>query len=178
MSYSYTCPQCRAALYPYIRRELTPARRKLVAQHLDGCAACYAEYRRIQSFDGDLGGALTRLGAPNTLQLAHVWAGVQTQIRVPTYGQRGTFRMRYGVALVLLVASLLLPRLLHHQQAMAVPLPPTPGSQAQEVTHPAGEIAMATPNPGSANEGGALYTLATPGFAPNHAPDASATETP
>jgi anti-sigma factor RsiW len=175
---SYTCHECRAALYPYIRRELTPARRKLVSQHLDDCAACYTEYRRIQSFDGDLGGALSRLGVPNMLQLAHVWAGVQTQIRVPSYGQRSSFRMRYGVAVVLLIAALLLPRLLHHQQAMAIPLPPTPGNQTQEATHPASGIVMVTAYPGSANDDGALYTLATPGFAPNHAPDASATETP
>jgi anti-sigma factor RsiW len=175
---TYTCHQCRAALYPYIHRELTPARRRLVAQHLDSCAGCYAEYRRIQSFDGDLGGALSQLGAPSSLQLAHVWAGVQTQIGVPAYAQRGPFRVRYGVAVVLVIAALLLPRLLHHQQAMAVPLPPTPARQTQEVTHPASMIGLATPNSGSAYTLSAMYTFATPGFAPNHAPDVSATETP
>jgi anti-sigma factor RsiW len=163
----YTCHHVKSDLLPYVRRELSPARRRLVAQHLDTCAACYAEYRRVQAFDGDLGGALPRIGMPNTLQLAHVWAGVQTQI-ANGYAPRPQFRLRYGAVLILLVMSLLLPYSLHQRHGMAVPLPPTP-----QIT----EIALATGEP-THSRAQTLYTQTTPGFSPNDAPSVSATETP
>ncbi len=174
---SHTCRQCRAALYPYVRRELTPNKRRFVAQHLETCTTCYAEYRRIRAFEGDLGGALAQLGVPSPLQLAHVWAGVQTQIAAPNEGHGLHFRMRYGAALALLVVALVIPWLLHHQQSMTVPLPPTPQTQTQLVTHPAIIIAMATPNAVTIHAS-APYTEATPAFARNDAPDLSATQTP
>lgn len=174
----YTCRQCRAALDKYARRELTPTRRRLVSAHLDTCATCYADYRRMLAFDGDLRGVLPHLGAPTSLQLAHVWAGVQSQLRTPSYAQRSPFQMRFGVALVVMVIALIMPWMMHHQQAMAVPLPPTPQQQTQAVTNPAQVIAMATPDPASANDPLALYTVATPGFSRNYAPDVSATDTP
>jgi anti-sigma factor RsiW len=173
----YTCHHCHKDLYAYTRGELRARNRRLIAQHLEVCSACYAEYRRLRAFDGEFAGILARLGMPDNLRLAQVWGDVQSRIAQP-YPARPAFRLRYGAVLVLLMVSLLLPWLLHHRQMMSIPLPPTPALLAQAVTHAAEVAAKATGYPDPAREMAADHQPATPGFAPNSAPSVSATETP
>ena len=173
----YTCHHCRKDLYAYTRGELRASSRRLIAQHLDSCEACYAEYRRLRAFDGEFAVILAELGMPDHLRLAQVWGDVQSRIAQP-YPARPVFRLRYGAVLVLLMVSLLLPWLLDHRQMMSIPLPPTPALLAHAVTHAAAAAGKATDYPNAELEMAADHQQATPGFAPNSAPSVSATETP
>jgi anti-sigma factor RsiW len=56
----YSCSHCQAELTAYLHGELPPRRRKRAAQHLNGCAACYAVYRQMRDFDGHVWGKWTR----------------------------------------------------------------------------------------------------------------------
>jgi anti-sigma factor RsiW len=166
----YTCRHCRAELTAYIHKQLSPRRRQRVGHHLNACADCYALYRQLRDVDRDLAASLPLVGQPGRQQLAGMWQGIQAQISAP----RRTipvFRLRYGVAMMLAVMSLVLPWTFNRQAAYALPLPPTP-AHTSRITNAPDVIAIATADAPT------VGFVPTPTLEANDAPDASATETP
>ncbi len=49
-----TCKTCQQDLVAYIQRELEPARRTQIAQHLDACDSCYRLYREHLGLSDEL----------------------------------------------------------------------------------------------------------------------------
>jgi anti-sigma factor RsiW len=48
------CRTCQQDLIAYIQRKLKPARRRQIAQHLEGCESCYRVYREYQHLAEEL----------------------------------------------------------------------------------------------------------------------------
>ena len=174
----YSCSHCQSELTAYLHGELPPRRRKRAAQHLNACTTCYAVYRRMRDFDSDLRADLPRLGQADQRQLNRVWQGVQAGLApAPSAAVMPQFRLRYGVALVALVIALLVPYSLGRQQALALPLPPTPQNSNEPQTLPPDVVAMATASPMTIGVR-RIVSVEPPAFLPNDAPQVPATETP
>lgn len=121
-----TCHECQAHLVAYINDEVKPRRRRAVAQHLDECGACYAAYREQRGLVSDLQLDLKRIGQPSTPQLDTMWAAIQANMRHARPIRR-RFRRRYGLAVVLILLTLLRPWSLSTPQfAFALSLAPVP----------------------------------------------------
>ena len=130
-----TCRRCRADLPAYIHRELTPRRRQRVSQHLAACADCYRAYREHSDLDRELRG-LYSAGAPNEVQLQHMWQGVRAGLRPAQVQMYPRWRMRYSAALAVLALAIMLPWTFYEGRAWAGPFPPTPQVLAQTNTRP------------------------------------------
>lgn len=156
------CRVCREHLPGYIARELAPAVRSQVAEHIQTCDACYAAYVHQRELSSELSRTLPGLGNPLP-SLDRIWAGVEAEMRAPKRPTISFEQARYSVAVVLLMIVLLLPWSLRAHQ-FNLPTPPTPDT----VNTPA------TP---------AVLTAKTtseflPPVQPNHAPVLGATDTP
>ena len=179
---TYTCRRCRADIPAYIHRELPPRRRRRVHLHLNGCATCYAFYRNLHDVDDELRATMPLIGVADTLQLARVWRGIQTEMRPPrpSYGH---WRVRYSLAMAIFVLAVVLPWRFAAQQARALPVQPTPRVQT-EVTEAVARhvVVMATAEAGLArvSQASSLSAgrFATPAIVRNDAPTIIATDTP
>jgi anti-sigma factor RsiW len=121
---AFSCRECRAHLPAYLHRELKPRLRRRVAQHLNGCPACYAQYRAHRDLAQELSSVLPRVGAADSSRLGKIWSGVQMEMAQP---KASRYRARFSMAAAALVATLALPWALgSHQRVLAVPDPPTP----------------------------------------------------
>jgi anti-sigma factor RsiW len=128
--HNLTCHECRTLLVGYINGELTQKRRWRVGQHLNECAACYARYVEQRNLAHDLRTDLNLIGQPSRPQLSHIWSSIQSDMRRAQPFQP-RFRRRYGIAVLVLVLSLLLPWSLGGDAfVLAVPLPAVPASLA------------------------------------------------
>jgi anti-sigma factor RsiW len=170
---TYTCRRCRAEIPAYIHRELTPRRRQRVHLHLNGCAACYTLYLHMRDQDRELAAALPRLGAADAPQLAHIWRGIQNEMRPKTRTHSLKRRMRYSLAVTAMAVALLLPWTFYHGQALAaLPLPPTPQQTAVRTYAQSSRVAALSTAQALA------AAQATPSFQSNSAPPMLATDTP
>ncbi len=182
MMKTYTCRRCRADIPAYIHRELPPRRRRRVHLHLNGCAACYAFYRNLRDVDAELRATIPLIGIADAPQLAQVWRGIQAEMRPqrPAYGH---WRMRYSLAMVVLVLAVILPWRFSAEQVRALPTQPTPRVQTDTteaiVSH---VVVMATPDASRDTEPAPLATnderAETPAIVRNDAPKIIATDTP
>lgn len=178
---TYTCRRCRGDIPAYIHRELPIRRRRRVHLHLNGCAACYAYYRHLRDVDDELRATMPVIGVPDALQLARVWRGIQAEMR-PARPAYGHWRMRYSLALAMMVLAIVLPWRFAAQQARALPVPPTPQTQTEVTEAIVRHVAMATPEagPSLASYAPSLRSdrFATPAIVRNDAPTTIATDTP
>ncbi|MEL6149895.1 MAG: zf-HC2 domain-containing protein [Chloroflexota bacterium] len=104
-----SCQHCNDNLIAYINGETGPRLRRRMAEHLQTCEACYADYVRECDIARDAQNDLTLLGRPDNAQLDRIWEAVhveldampQTPPRPQSYGARRSLAL---IALVILCA--------------------------------------------------------------------------
>ena len=74
------CTFTRQQIIAYINGELSPRQRRVVSQHVDQCATCYALYRYERDHAARLSSELHLLGRARRPDLDRLWSHVQQQI--------------------------------------------------------------------------------------------------
>ncbi|MCA9906107.1 MAG: hypothetical protein KC547_19765, partial [Anaerolineae bacterium] len=142
---------------------------------------CYAYYRHLRDVDNDLRATLPLIGVADAPQLLRVWRGIQAEMR-PARPAYGHWRMRYSLAMAMIVLAIALPWQFAAQQARALPAQPTPRDLTDVTEAVVQHVAMATPEAGLAQASPALSLnagrFATPAIVRNDAPTTIATDTP
>ncbi|NDJ60114.1 MAG: zf-HC2 domain-containing protein [Chloroflexi bacterium] len=166
------CNHCRSHLIGYINRELTPAARRRVAEHLDSCPACYSVYLRKRDAAHELANGLTLIGRSDAPQLGDIWNAVQSGMAGPRR-RPWQFQKQHSLVVLLLIIGLLLPwSFTQRQVVLAVPVPPTPRDTqiTQHTPSSTGFVALepaaTAAAPSTANPGGTM----TPRVESNYAP--------
>lgn len=162
-----TCRECRSLLAGYLNRELKPRTRTRVGQHLDSCAACYAEYCRQREIAAQLTRDVPLVGQADAPRLGRIWSAVQLEMGRPRRASLRKMSARFSAVVLMLAAGLMITlSLATHRLALALPVPPTPVVQVERTS---AVIAMATedaPRILPAVEG----VTVTPPQGPNYAP--------
>jgi anti-sigma factor RsiW len=121
----------------YLNGELPERSRRRMARFIDTCPGCYREYLRQRDLKDDLTREMRRVGQPAPAQLERIWAAVEADLYTPPRTRRATpvFRLRYGVAALMMVLTLMVPLLLADGQvATATATQPAPERVAVVVT--------------------------------------------
>lgn len=104
------CQQCLQQKTAYTHDELPPSVRRRVVRHLNTCESCYTTYIQEWQLAHDLTQAVSRIGQPPRSSLAKVWLAVDAERQRTVSHQRfAVFQGRYGVAMLLLALTLILP---------------------------------------------------------------------
>jgi anti-sigma factor RsiW len=120
-----TCNDCRSHLIGYLHQQLSPRKRRQVAQHLQSCAACYADYIAQRDLARELTSSVPALGQPAAPDLSRVWIAIQRDMSRSDPVRR-RYLGHYGIACLILALTLLLPWSLGQQHiALAVPRQPS-----------------------------------------------------
>ena len=106
------CEDTRSQLVAYIHNELPRRKRQRLAQHLQQCTACYADYVRERDAAQHLTRELTLLGQPTSPQLDSIWAVVATEVntsKAASATSRSAYNWQHGVAWAALVILCMIP---------------------------------------------------------------------
>ncbi len=158
------CRECRSNLVAYLHRELSPARRREIALHLDTCQGCYAAYIEQRDLSHELAQILPRLGNASAPHFERVWNAFQAE-RAGGRTPDAAYPARYGLAALLFMLALLFPWSLNRGEIIMAAPPTQPSPALQTITA----------TPGVARPAAVSQT---PGAAPHQAPLVDATSTP
>ncbi|RMG76450.1 MAG: hypothetical protein D6711_03855 [Chloroflexi bacterium] len=130
MKYRY----CRSRMVAYINGELPPRVRRRMAQYIDTCPRCYAEYVRQRELQHELKMRVPGIGIPEAGQIERIWNAVQLQMQQPTVA---TPHLRYGVLIAVMVVLLMIPLFVSQPAVEAsVATQPQPQTLIQKVVTP------------------------------------------
>jgi anti-sigma factor RsiW len=118
---------CEARMVAFLNGELSLKARRRMARYIDGCSDCYAEYVRQRELQDELERRLPVFGQPRPSQLDRIWAAVQDEMQMSPPPHL-PWHMRYGLATLALLLSLLLPVALlgDNVSSVVAVTPPTP----------------------------------------------------
>lgn len=138
-----SCSDCRKQLVAYIHRELKPAQRRRIGQHLAQCDACYNAYTAQQHIAGDLSSELHLMPGVDRRGLNRMWMGIRSDLKNPRH-RRPALR-RYSAMLILALSTLGLSWSLGQQTVvLALPAAPTVPLQTVQLPTPTAEQPEAT----------------------------------
>jgi anti-sigma factor RsiW len=104
---------CKRRMVAYINGELSERSRRRMARYIDECADCHAEYTRQRCTQREIHDRLPSIGRPQAGQLDRIWTAIQADLSRPATAnyQPQRFQLRYGFAVMLMVAALVFPLL-------------------------------------------------------------------
>lgn len=138
----FLCHYSQTRMIAYIHGELPPKARRRITAHLDRCPTCSAYYLREREAVRELAQRVSLLGQPTTSDLRGIWRAIDAGMspKAHAVGQR-LVPARYGLAMLMLALSLLLPATLGNRNVpFTLPTQPAPAA----TTMPKGTTSAAT----------------------------------
>jgi hypothetical protein len=127
------CGECRAHLVAFLHSDVSPLLRRRVARHLDHCPDCYRLYLQELDLMRDLKRNLPLIGRAHQPSFDAIWAEIQTDIVKPK-PSLPRFHMRYGLAMLALVMTFLVPLTMGNQNLTLASPPTQPVPLTQHAT--------------------------------------------